>query len=572
MKRPTKLYPLVGVVYLLLFINATLLQADSCVQLISSPHLSDTLKRDFLETTPYRAYIVQRGSYEALRLGNFKTFKEAEKARQYYHQSFPDAYIIKNCKESHIIADNQDRISQKSSTPFTAQKESPSQSPKSDSQESFVEVESSIVTFQDIVHDPKPLIAEKFDVIDFKRYLQVLLKEDENVDSEYYYKKLAEIETLIQQDAYNSNVELTVLTSARRSIAIDQTLTRDLRLSSRLSWSKRLYDGAKGYLHNQNQILKERDASLRYKRAKEQLALTGAELYDNCLYSQLAIAIYEKFYEMQKKTYAIVHNRVLTGLGSPVDEIDAKNDLIGIKKQLLTQKFEHRKNLYLFRSSINFKSEKIPFFKWWHIQEPDLPNSVEEELFFHKNLDLAIADNNSKLQDLNYLIVKSSKLPEVNSYASYGYDIGKDTLTLSGNGLGTSYNWEVGIRLTLPIYRRNDIYLQTQKAKIEAIIEKNKRKKEFKRQRDLYEIDRDEIELYKKHYKLVEQQYHAQLRKMQIILRRYLDGKGYYRDYSDALNEASTMALQLITDKIRLIERILYQHYLIGNTLYDETY
>jgi hypothetical protein len=546
------------------------LQADSCVQLISSRNLSHTLREDFLETTPYRAYIVKRGSYEAIRIGGFKTLEEAEKARQYYYQSFPDAYIIRNCQESHIIADNRNRKLQTSASVKQPKKET--QSKKSSSQSEFIEIENTIVQFQNIIKNPKPLVAEKFDLIDFKRYLQVLLKENEDVDNEYYYKKLTEIETLIQQDAYNSNIELTVLTSARRTVDIDKTLTRDLRLSSRLSWNKRLYDGAKGYLYNQNQILKERDASLRYKRAKEQLALTGAELYDNCLYSQLAITIYEKFYEMQKKTYAIVHHRVLTGFGSPVDEIDAKNDLLGIKKQLLTQKFTHRKNLYLFRSSINFTSEKIPYFKWWHIQEPDLPNMIEKDLFFHKNLDLAIADNQSKLQDLNYLMMKSAKLPEINSYAAYGYDIGKDNFDLSGNGFGTSYNWELGIRLTLPIYRRNDIYLQTQKAKIEAIIEKNKRKKEFKRQRDLYEIDRDEIELYKKHYKLVEQQYQAQLRKMQIILKRYLDGKAYYRDYSDALNTASTMALQLITDKIRLIERTLYQHYLIGNTLYDETY
>ncbi len=550
-----------------------------CIQVASSKHFDTATKNNFLKQSPYRAYIVKRGDFEALRVGNFKDISKAREARSYYDKKDFHPILMKNCREVGILADNgqpalktKKEIGETSNPAISLQKPSSNITIYETGQKKGNFTDERWFELTNILKMHPPA-SETYDFIDFNRYLEKLLREDEKTKNTYYETKLAEINSLISQDRYNSDIEFNTDAGARHTKDIDGTLTRDIRLTARLGWTKRLYDGQKHYIYRQNEILTERDAQLRYKRAKEQLALTGATLYDNCIYSQYAVKVYEQFLKSQQHTYEIVHNRVMIGLASPADEIDAKNDLLKMKKQLITQRFLHKRDLYLFKSSINYDSEKSLYFNWWNPPQKVEDNGVSDNatLFFHKNPDLAIADNQSKLKDLGYLMQKGLYKPAVEAYAGIGAGYGRNGIISDATSFNDSNTWNLGIRLNLPIYRRNDIYLNMQKAKLNAIIAKNSRKLAFKTQRNRFSITDDEIDLYGSRYRLLENLYKGLVKKMDIVLSKYFEGKAFYRDYSDALNAASTTALQMASDRLRLQERLLYQHYLVGNTLYHET-
>ncbi|MAD42335.1 MAG: hypothetical protein CL623_08085 [Arcobacter sp.] len=442
---------------------------------------------------------------------------------------------------------------------------------RNDKKLSFVDYENKIINKIETkkialdIFKQKPVEEEIYDSYSYSNYFQRLLKEDEQTENSYYTNKIERINQLIREDRYNSNVYI----SARSEIGTDYSDAEKRRYhdsSVDLNWEYRLYDGQKTYIYDQVKRIKEQGAQIKYEDAKNNLALLGSDLYGNLLFSQTLLDVYNGLYLSQENLYEIIYENRKKGLGTITDVLDAKYDLIELEKQVMSFKILHSRNTYLLKQSINSKSNKPLFIMPFNITNSN--HSIEEErmLILHNNYEVANAQNLLKDSKVNILSESSRKMPTVDLDASTGYSWSSDLIDDTED---SGIDWNAGIEITVPLYERNDIYLNEQRAKILALQSKNNLKIATKNALNRWDTHKKRLFELNKLNTMLKVQLKGQQEKLSIIKKKYLEGNSDYRDYADSLNRVSLVSIDLVNNMIFIEKEKLLGNYLLGKKIYN---
>lgn len=530
-----------------------LASAQSCIQIQSNIKFTEEQINNAKKTYKDGLYFAKRGKYTALRIGMFNNFVDAKKYLVDNKKLFSNAVIIKDCNNDFNlpILNINDDIQIKKDI-FVK------------SNEQMYEKNNEI-EFVKTIYDIKKDDNELFDHYSYSNYFKRLMKEDENLENNYYSNELTKIEQLIREDEYNSDIYL----SASSGILNDYTTgTKESTFDSnvRLNWRYRLYDGKKTYIYDQFRKLSEENSEFSYKNAKNSLALLGSDLYGNLFLSQVILKFYEGLHESQKTLYSLIHENRKNGLATIIDEIDSKDDLFELDKQIINYKILHSRNTFILKQSINSKSNKPLFLMPLEISSMEHSEKEEKRLLLKNNPSIVLAQNSLKNSKANILSENSRRLPTVDLSASTGYSWTKDLITLTQDQ-GT--NWEAQINLRMPIYERNDIFLNEQKNKVIALQDKNNLKLAIKEALNSWEIHKKTIQQLQKVNSLLKQQLSGQTEKLNIVKKLYLEGKADYRDYADALNRFTVINIDYITNVVNSEKQKLIGNYLLGKKVYN---
>lgn len=420
-------------------------------------------------------------------------------------------------------------------------------------------------TILDELFKQKPEDEEIYDHYSYTNYFQRLLKEDENTENSYYENEIAKIDQLIREDRYNSNIYFTASSEIRREYnAIDRTKTHESGVS--LNWDYRLYDGQMTYIYNQIKKISEQGAQIGYEDAKNNLAILGSDLYGNLLFSQTILNVYNNLYKSQKNLYEIIYENRKIGLATVVDEIDAQYDLVELEKQVLGYEVLHSRNTFILKQSINSKSNKPVYITPLSITSSNHSDEEEKMLILHNNPSIALAQNSLKSEKVAILNETARRMPKVDLKASTGYSWNED---LENNQKYNGADWNAGITVNIPIYERNDIYLNEQRAKVIALEAKNNLTIATKAALNSWDEHKKRTQELEKLNELLKFQLKGQKEKLNVIREQYLKGKAVYRDYADALNRVSTVSVELVNNVISIEKQRLVGNYLLGKKIYN---
>lgn len=530
-----------------MFIFSSYMYAESCIQIFSNSGISKKQLENFKKVYGEIVFVAKRGKYDALRVGMFSNRLDANSYMTKNKTLFKNAIIIDGCTNE-------------SNLPLINKKENLLNTEDNISS-STINNEFNINTIFDIKKDDKEL----FDHYSYINYFQRLLKEDENLENSYYENEITKIEQLIREDDYNSNIYL----SATSGISTDYTTgTKESNFDNnvRLNWQYRLYDGQKKYIYDQVRKISEQSAQVVYNDAKNNLALLGADLYGNLLSSQATLTFFKDLYDSQNELYKRIHENRIVGLSTVVDEIDSKDDLIEIEKQIIGYEVLHSRNTFILKQSINSKSTKPVYLMPLNITDTQYSDKEEEKILLNSNPAIVIAQNNLKDSKVSVLTENSRYLPSIDLSSSYGYSWTRDLITKQKDqGIG----WETLVNFNMPIYERNDIYLNEQRTKVIALQRKNDLKLAIKETLNTWDNHKKTIQQLSKENKLLKTQLSGQKEKINIVKKQYLEGKIDYREYANSLNRLSTLTIDLINNIINSEKQKIIGNYLLGKKIYD---
>lgn len=531
--------------------------AQSCIQVFSNYSLSKTQIEDAKRIYKDGVYVAKRGKYEALRIGMFSNHQNAKDYISKNSSIFKNAIIIDDCTN-----DNNLPLIGSNHTKEYSTEEIRVIKPTDIKVE---EVKTNYVVNTASVFNEKPADENIFDHYNFSRYFSKLLTEDEAIENSYYTNKIESINQLLRESTYNSNLYFTATSNYTKDHSLsqkDEAHQTDLFLN----WEYRLYDGQMRYVYDEVRKIKEQGAMVTYEDEKSNLALLGADIYGNLLFTQTILSIYKELYESQKSLYEIIYANRKKGIFSAVDEIDAKDDVIELEKSIIAYETEHLRNTYIVKSSINSKSEKPLYVAPLNINTIDYSSDEAKKLIIHNSPLVAKAQNALKDIKSTLILESARREPKVDLDAFTGYTFLRD-IDANINSDGT--NSGIGIEINIPIYEKNEVYLNEQKYKIQIIQAKNDLKIAIKNSLDQWDNHEKTTTQLEKVYALLTKQLEGQDKKLNIIRKNYLAGNADYRDYKDALNKVILLNVELISNVISQEKRKLIGNYLLGKKVYN---
>lgn len=538
------------------FVVYGVVSAQSCIQVQSNYKFTNKQIENAKNIYTEGMFVAKRGKYEALRVGMFDSFSDAKAYMEKNKTIFKNSVIIDGCSNDENL-------------PLLTLKKSLQ---KIDSEPSIIKPDKNVVTEETIEENllsylfkQKPEDKDIYDHYSYSNYFSRLLKEDENVENSYYDNEIVKIDQLIREDRYNSNIYLSAESRITRE-HIDATSTKNHNTRVDLNWEYRLYDGQKSYIYDQIKKIYEQGSQIQYEDSKNILAIRGADLYGNLLFSQTILEVYKNLYESQENLFDVIFQNRKNGLATVIDEIDAKYDLVELEKRLLNFEIIHSRNTYLLKQSLNSKSDKPIFLSPLNISKMNHSEEEEKMLILHNNPSIAIAQNELKRDKTLILNESARRMPKVDLDASTGYSWSEDLINnVDSNGT----NWDAGITVNIPIYERNDIYLNEQRAKVVALQAKNRLKLATKEALNLWDNHKKVSQQLDRLNTMLKNQLSGQKEKLKIIREQYLQGKAEYRDYADALDKISVVSVDLINNIISVEKQKIYGNYLLGKKIYN---
>ena len=353
-----------------------------------------------------------------------------------------------------------------------------------------------------------------------------------NVESLDY--RLKKLDALLEDVPYNW--DLFLLGTARYSKFIDFNLAenKEAVLQGGVGLSKRLFDS--GYIVKNNiKRLRKKLAKSNYLNTMDRLYLYGAQIYLNALTEQKIKELYEKNFFEQKAFRKVVQERYLAKVATRVDDIDAQDDLLNIKKSLLEKIYAYLYSDYLLRNSAELKVKKPLKLSWFGVSRSD--KSLEE---YYKN---ALAHSSRIERQRAQKAIEANRaigaryffLPQVD-FNSLVYEEYRKDLSVTPSQTATGLNYQVGLNVKIPLYNRTNLD-EKQRAKVRVSLERERLKSTIKDvMRDIHKTY-NEIRKLRDQKKIVQEQLRLAKEKVDITKKRYVSGVGIYRDYSDAINE-----------------------------------
>lgn len=400
----------------------------------------------------------------------------------------------------------------------------------------------------------------------FQEFMHLFFQKDYKARNLEYEKKLQEIEALIEQDPYNWNISLSATLNYGKFIDYDFAVNKELTANIGLNVDKRLFDSG---MLTKNLIfkLKKRLAHLSYLSTKDKMALYALDIYAQGYLNQKLKDLYKKDYETQKAMVALIKERKKAGLASQVDVLDAKNDLMELKKTIMRQLYDYLYSDFLIRNILELRTKKLI-----ELQEFGFATSNEDitkiykEAFYNNSL-LNVQRMQTKIAKAEVSKRQNSFLPIVDLYARVAYEYKKDFANepvRSTNGL----NYSAGINIKIPLYAPENRSIYTEKAKLAYLKQHNLTLQQI---RDLTrEVHKtyNEIKRLQTDLDIVDTQIHLMQEKMFLVKQRYVAGLSPYRDYSDALKNYLAYIRQKAILEVQILQNAALLATLQGNHIF----
>ena len=452
--------------------------------------------------------------------GPYKTKSQALQTLPLAKKFHPDAYIrsCSSLKKKTQKAQSQKRV-QKS--PAQHPKDPKGQSAKA----SFVE---SIL--QKMEHKK-----DNYYILSFEEFLHRLLGyeyEAKNID---YQRRLEELEAKLEQNPYEWNIFAYAVAGYSKFIDYDLITNKELTIDSGVGIGKRLFDG--GYrLKDRIQELKKRLAKLRSVKAKDKLALYALQIYMEAYVNERIKEIYQKLYFNQKAFFTLIKERLKVGLANRVDYLDAKNDMLAIKRAFLAKIYDAMYSDFLIRNAIGLDTKKpIRLQEFGMVaKEGDLQALYQKALY--KNPDITLQRYLFELQKEYFKKKQYAHYPILDLSSQVFYEYKKDFGLMpyrSTNG----FNYNINFNMKIPLYGAGISGEVVQKEKIKTLMQKNTLLKTIKANACQIYRYYNEIDQIERTLQIVQEQLSLTKEKINLIKKRYQSGLSGYRPYSDALQE-----------------------------------
>ena len=370
----------------------------------------------------------------------------------------------------------------------------------------------------------------------FERYLAQLLQVDKGYDNSYLSHKLTKIKNLILQDKYNFNFYFQGTVGYGRDISDTGGFTNKSTASAELVLTKRLYDGQKKYTYNKQTFLEQRLAELEYLKTKEQLVLLGLDIYTNLLLVQEQIKIQTKIKKYKQSFLDTLDKRAKVLKVVDLNKLNIQNEVLDIEKNLIVLIQAYKTYTHMFRQSIDFTKKGKLVLGWFDVSKSISNLYNLKKMAMAKNSDIAISHNQLKLSQVDIIMQHSRNDWEVDFNSIAGYK--KTRTKTDGSKYDTSGTaWDTSLVFKYPIYERNDIKLNVQRAKIQTLQTKNLLNIQQKNILNLIEQKYNEYEQYNKLDIILKKQSKILTHTKEAYKQRYLLGAGTYKEFSEELKK-----------------------------------
>ncbi|NPA03353.1 MAG: TolC family protein [Epsilonproteobacteria bacterium] len=378
-----------------------------------------------------------------------------------------------------------------------------------------------------------------YTLLDFYTYMEKLFKSDYGLKESNYKEILTKVEALLENSRYDWNIFGNALTRYSKFINYDLGTNKELAVDLGIGANKRVFDP--GMLVKERLLeLKKRLGKLEGLSAKDKLSLYGVSIYTQALFNQKVKELYEEIYLAQKGFFEIVKERNRAGLASKVDLIDAKNDLLELKKTVLLKMYEYLYFDFLLRNSANITDPKPLKLKEFKIKSDGGELIKIFNQILHDNLLIQQERTLFSIKKASLEQYKKSYLPIVDFSSSLYYEYKKDfglDPAKSTNGL----NYQAMLNLKFPIYSAENRGYLLEKAKLETLMQKYKLLNTIKETSSQAFKYLNEIERLKKHLLITKEQVSLMKEKLELVKKRYINGLSNYRQYSDAIRNYLTL-------------------------------
>ncbi len=371
--------------------------------------------------------------------------------------------------------------------------------------------------------------------LSFEEFLHRLLNYEYGAKNIDYRRKLEELEAVLEHDIYDWDIFANVTAGYSKFIDYDLATNKELTLNGGLGIQKRLFD--KGYLLKERiEALKKRLAKVRSIRDKDKLALYALQIYMDAYANQQIKDIYQKLYFNQKAFFNLIAERFKVGLSGKVDYIDAKNDLLSIKRAFLDKIYDTMYSDFVIRNAIGLEVGKPVRLQEFGLmaREESIESLYQKAL--EKNPDITIQRYLFELQKEYLEQEKNAHYPILELSTGFSYEYKKDFgVTPHKSTKGLNYN--LGLNMKIPLYGPGVSSQALQKEKIKTLLQKNSLLQSIKEKARQIHRYYNEIERLDRTLEIIQEQQALMQEKLKLVKERYKSGLARYRQYSDALAE-----------------------------------
>lgn len=571
---------------------------DYCIIAFSSPTMKLSDKELFMHRYPKSGTVEKYKNIYEYKIYTQQDFQETKKILKEVHKKYRDAFII-NCEsktKKHVKSSAHKKSVKKSISKkvivrkkSTHQKEGNIALKEHDlTSKKHQSIDASKVSnFSKTPELNEPQILQPFEIpkaykndkvqiydnLTYQRYMNALFKHNNKVDEAFYQEKIDSILVEIKKDRYNFDVYTDGYIRTGRSVPAQGNgvnVEGDYTGAGvAIHADKLLWDGEYNLINNTYDILNNRLAQITEINTKEKLAILGTTIYSNLYNSQEELAAAKKIYEKQVDINDNIKNSFKSGKISLIAYIDSKNDLLQMKKNIMSLEQAQQHNDYILRHSIESKSVK-PYKLSAPKIELDVSSLSElEKQALQNSSDIAIESNKLKVKKADLLYQQKRYYPEIRFNSFFGYGMG-NLRTFDLSNAGTGEYWELGLQFKMPIYNKNDIRLNEEKEKYEIMKQKSifsSKQREILILVDNYYKNIDRINQTQS---IVKEQHELMDKKLIIAKEQFLSGIAQYRDYADASRDYLNYTNQYMTMQQQYIQSVSILSILVGKKEFYE--
>ncbi|RLA71749.1 MAG: hypothetical protein DRG24_04725 [Epsilonproteobacteria bacterium] len=367
-------------------------------------------------------------------------------------------------------------------------------------------------------------------------YLKLLLTTDLEYRDRTLESKVLALESLIEQSRYNPDIYLEGTVMADNNLDVEKTRqSTELEAVGKVHFNMRLYDAQRFYYTSQREQLFKALSDQELIDATERLQLMGIQIYAELMQIQQTIAQYNALLIYQKRITKLAITRSEKGLGGIYDRTQAQNDMLNIRLRLTELKELLIQKEYLFRQSID--SDSTGVIELQAIQYKTLTDSLKELQYsaLSSNAHLNFIQKQYELSrsDVETEKARDGLALDWRSHVGYGYIEELDKPRRSDDDIV----WFAGLSLKYPLYERNNIALNVEQKKVQALQAKNSVNIEKRTLNRTVNRLYNSLRKYQIKDELYRQQKEVLTERTTTTYNRYKEALETYKPYSDSLRD-----------------------------------
>ncbi len=525
---------------LILVFIATISYADWCIYYSSQLKIHGDEDRKFLKK--YRpSKIVKHKKYYRFIIGPFKDKNEALKRYKKLKRIKPDIFL-KECAGDQEV------------------EKKPQKARKIVTQSDEVNLSDTLFANKELDNLTRKEV-ESFYEFSFYEFIHRLMNESVDSKIDIYRYRIEKLNALLENSRYN--LDLFAQASLTYSKFIDYDLNENKELSAKygLGFDKRIYDS--GYRFVKDIIeLKEKLSHLRYLQSRDKLYLLGVEIYLQTYLNQYKKESYEHMFFEQKTVMELAKERYKSGVASKVDFLNAKDDYLQLKMDLIERIYSYLYSDFILRNLVGLDVKKPLKLKEFGVEEKK------------KNLKAYILEayrNNRSIlmKKVDYLLSKERLnasryyyMPQVDIHGEIYHEYRKD-YSYKPHKSTTGLNYLLGLNIKIPLYNQR-YFDEKQRAKLITLKSKEELKKEF------FEVSKEihksynELEKLDQKIEIVKEQLNLANERFELTKKRYISGIGRYEDLAMAIKRLIRKKIELRTFKNLYLKNLVYLKILEG--------